>query len=42
MHRFTNAKGIELIKQFEGLRSEPYICAGGYLVSERKDLNKRV
>ena len=31
MHRFTNSKGVNLIKQFEGLRTEPYICAGGYL-----------
>lgn len=30
-HRFTNQKGIELIKHFEGFRSEPYVCAGGYL-----------
>jgi lysozyme len=31
MHRFTNQKGIELIKHFEGFKREPYICAGGYL-----------
>ncbi|MFK7967919.1 MAG: lysozyme [Rickettsiaceae bacterium] len=31
MHRFTNKQGIELIKSFEGLRTEPYVCAGGYL-----------
>lgn len=31
MHRFTNAKGIELIKYFEGFKSKPYICAGGHL-----------
>ena len=31
MHRFTNKKGIELIKLFEGFKSEPYVCAGGYL-----------
>ena len=31
MHRFTNLQGIELIKHFEGFKSEPYICAGGYL-----------
>jgi lysozyme len=32
MHRFTNKKGIELIKLFEGFKSEPYVCAGGYLI----------
>lgn len=31
MHRFTNIKGIELIKQFEGFKPEPYVCSGGYL-----------
>ena len=31
MHRFTNQQGIELIKSLEGFRSEPYVCAGGYL-----------
>lgn len=31
MHRFTNQLGVELIKQFEGFRSKPYICAGGHL-----------
>ena len=31
MHRFTTPKGIELIKQFEGFSSEPYLCSGGYL-----------
>ena len=31
MHRFTNKKGIQLIKLFEGFKSEPYVCAGGYL-----------
>ncbi|MDP4832830.1 MAG: lysozyme [Rickettsiaceae bacterium] len=31
MHRFTNTKGIELIKQFEGFKNEPYVCSGGYL-----------
>tara|TARA_B110000503_G_scaffold143206_1_gene243222 strand:- start:3653 stop:4108 length:456 start_codon:yes stop_codon:yes gene_type:complete len=31
MHRFTNIKGIELIKKFEGFKNEPYICSGGYL-----------
>jgi lysozyme len=31
MHRFTNDQGIELIKQFEGFKSEPYVCSGGYL-----------
>lgn len=31
MHRFTNNKGVELIKLFEGFKSEPYVCAGGYL-----------
>jgi lysozyme len=31
MHRFTNIKGIELIKHFEGFKSEAYICAGGHL-----------
>lgn len=31
MHRFTNPRGIELIKYFEGFKPEPYICAGGYL-----------
>ncbi len=31
MHRFTNDKGIELIKQLEGFKSEPYVCSGGYL-----------
>ncbi len=31
MHRFTNAKGIELIKHFEGFKAESYICAGGHL-----------
>jgi lysozyme len=31
MHRFTNEQGIELIKQFEGFKDEPYICSGGYL-----------
>jgi lysozyme len=31
MHRFTNNKGIELIKHFEGFASNPYICAGGHL-----------
>lgn len=30
-HRFTNKKGIELIKHFEGFRPTPYVCAGGYL-----------
>lgn len=31
MHRFINSQGIELIKRFEGFKSEPYVCAGGYL-----------
>jgi len=31
MHRFTHAKGIELIKHFEGFSDKPYICAGGHL-----------
>jgi lysozyme len=31
MHRFINQQGIELIKSLEGFRSEPYVCAGGYL-----------
>ena len=31
MHRFTNQQGIELIKSLEGFRSEPYVCAVGYL-----------
>jgi len=31
MHRFTNTKGIELIKYFEGFKAESYICAGGHL-----------
>ena len=31
MHRFTNDKGVELIKQLEGFKSEPYVCSGGYL-----------
>lgn len=31
MHRFTNQRGIELIKTFEGFNSEPYVCSGGYL-----------
>jgi len=31
MHRFTNQKGIELIKMFEGFKPEPYVCSGGYL-----------
>ena len=31
MHRITSNKGIELIKQFEGFKAEPYMCAGGYL-----------
>ena len=31
MHRFTNNKGIELIKSFEGFKAEPYVCSGGYL-----------
>jgi len=31
MHRFTNKKGIELIKNFEGFKAEPYVCAGGFL-----------
>ena len=31
MHRFTNKKGVELIKSFEGFKAEPYVCAGGYL-----------
>ncbi len=31
MHRFTNIKGIELIKHFEGFKAESYICAGGHL-----------
>ena len=31
MHRFTNTKGIELIKHFEGFKAESYICAGGHL-----------
>lgn len=31
MHRFTNIKGIELIKHFEGFKAEPYVCAGGHL-----------
>ena len=31
MHRFTNLKGIELIKQFEGFKAQPYVCSGGYL-----------
>lgn len=31
MHRFTNQKGIELIKTLEGFRAEPYFCSGGYL-----------
>lgn len=31
MHRFTNERGIELIKTFEGFNSEPYVCSGGYL-----------
>jgi lysozyme len=31
MHRFTNPKGIQLIKSLEGFKAEPYICSGGYL-----------
>lgn len=31
MHRFTNQRGIELIKTFEGFKPEPYVCLGGYL-----------
>lgn len=31
MHRFTNPKGIQLIKSLEGFKAEPYICRGGYL-----------
>lgn len=31
MHRFIGPKGVELIKQFEGFKPEPYMCAGGYL-----------
>lgn len=27
--RRINEKGLELIKKFEGLRLEPYICSGG-------------
>ena len=30
MHRFTNAKGIELIKYYEGFKRKAYICAGGH------------
>jgi len=30
MHRFTNTRGIELIKHFEGYSSTAYICPGGY------------
>ncbi|MBN8512446.1 MAG: lysozyme [Rickettsiales bacterium] len=29
MHRFTNAQGIELIKEYEGFSQTPYICAAG-------------
>lgn len=29
-HRFTSNKGIELIKKFEGFRSEAYVCPRGY------------
>lgn len=31
MHRFTNPKGIQLIKLLEGFKAEPYMCSGGYL-----------
>ena len=31
MHRFTNPKGIQLIKLLEGFKAEPYMCNGGYL-----------
>lgn len=29
-HRYTNSRGIELIKFFEGFQSNPYICSGGH------------
>lgn len=31
MHRFTSTQGIELIKEYEGFSSTPYICAAGHL-----------
>ncbi len=29
-HRFTNSRGIELIKFFEGFKPTTYICSGGH------------
>jgi lysozyme len=31
MHRSITGKGIQLIKQFEGFKPEPYVCSGGFL-----------
>lgn len=31
MHRFTDTKGIELIKYFEGFSPVPYFCPGNHL-----------
>ena len=30
LHRYTNRRGIELIKNFEGFKAIVYICPGGY------------
>jgi len=30
LHRYTNRKGIELIKFFEGFKDTTYICSGGH------------
>ena len=30
LHRYTNERGVELIKFFEGFKATTYICSGGH------------